>query len=430
MRAIIYERDGHVGVGAYDIAGRPLLIRQLQVLRDLGIEDVVVEVSEGPHASLRASLLLSDDPLVFRVTVVPSAAPLGVAELARRAGLAREEPFVALPADTLFSSKLELNAVPARYELLAPRGTHLPDAELVIESLAERASGVIASLEGWGARVTSESAAHQLGCAALSGVVSGILIHAAEIKPGVWAARGAKIADDAEVHAPLLLGVDAIVLGRARVGPRAIIGDRAVIERDATVADASVAADTIVGESTQLKHVRADARGMSSFSDGSREEVYDPLVLSARSPNGTALSSRLFALWLLVALALPWLCLVALRRLKGQRSVITHRLASGTLRRGVTGVGVLDVVPCLVDVVAGKRDLVGINDPRALEVELSRGHESPLRAGAIDISQRLAPGAQTSTLLRMWRWYAAHKNARLDLALCAARPVQKPRENR
>ena len=43
VRALVYELSGAVGVGAVDVAGRPLLVRQLQSLRDLGVQDEVVE---------------------------------------------------------------------------------------------------------------------------------------------------------------------------------------------------------------------------------------------------------------------------------------------------------------------------------------------------------------------------------------------------
>jgi hypothetical protein len=417
MRALLFEKDDRIGVGGFDVAGRCLLVRQLQVLRDLGIEDVVVEVCEGPRALERATFLLGDDPLVSRVTLVPSGAPLGVAELARRGGLRDDEPYLALPGDTLFRATLDLERVPARYELAHPPGTDLPDAELTVETLVERASVSPQTLEGWGVRVPTESAAHQLGCAALSGNAHGIMIHATELRPGVWCARGARLADDAVVHAPVLLGVDTLVMNRAQLGPRVVLGDRVVVERNAMLSDAAVAEGTLIGESTQFKRVRADARGTTGLDDGVRTEIGDPLVLSPRNERSAPLAPRAFACLLLLMLGLPWAIAVLARKIAGKQSVAHVHTSSGTLRVGVTDSAWLDVVPCLVDVVTGLRDLVGINDRRAVEIALSRGASPSLRAGAIDISRELAPLGSASTLLRMWRWYAAHKSARLDLAL-------------
>jgi hypothetical protein len=424
VRALIHEREDRIGAGAFDIAGRPLVVRQLQVLRELGIEEVVVEVCEGPRAPERAAWLLGSDPLVSKVTVVPSGSPLGVAELARRAGLEPQVPFVSLAADTLFHAPIDLARVPARYDLTPPRGTDLTEAEVSVESLTRRATSSPEALGGWGARVTSEGAAHQLGCAALAGSATGVMIHAAEVSPGVWAARGAHIAEDATVHAPVLLGVDAVVLSRASVGPRVVIGDRAVIEREATVADAIVEPDTLVGESTQLKHVCADARGTTQLSDGRRHDVTDPLVLASRGGTAT-LGARLAALALLVVLALPWLCVALVRRLSGKPSASVMVVGVNTLRQGEIGVGWLDVAPCLMDVLAARRDLVGVNDRKALQIALSRPSHGALRAGALDISRSLAPGANVSTLLRMWRWYTVHKDGRLDRRLLAPKAARK-----
>jgi carbonic anhydrase/acetyltransferase-like protein (isoleucine patch superfamily) len=423
MRALIFEKDDYVGVGGLLVAGRMLLVRQLQALRDLGIEDVVVEVSDGAHASTRGSFLASDDPLAFRVVVIPSAAPLGVGELARRAGLQNDETFVALSADVLFCAELDLTRMCTRYELTPPRGTQLPSAEVTIEALSSRAPSESQSVRGWGARITNELSAHEIGCAALSGNAAGIMIHAAEIKPTIWAARGARIAEDAVVHGPLLLGVDVQVMARARLGPRVIIGDRTVIERNAEILDSTVDADLIVGDGATFRQVRADAFGTTSLSDGTRQDVSDSYVICAREERGTARLSQLLASVLLLLLLVPWLLLATARLALGKGSIQWVESPRGRLRFGAMQVAWLDLFPCLIDVLLGRRDLVGINDRRALEVALARPATRGLRTGAIDISAKLAPGASTSTLLRMWRWYAEHKESALDRRLWARRAL-------
>jgi hypothetical protein len=195
------------------------------------------------------------------------------------------------------------------------------------------------------------------------------------------------------------------------------------------VADAVVAAFTLVGESTQLKHVRADARGTTQLADGTRHEISDPLVLAPRGGTVT-LGARLGAALLLVLLALPWLCVALLRRLGGKPSSSVLVVGVSALRQGEIGVSWLDVVPCLLDVLAARRDLVGVNDRKALQVALSRpAAHNALRVGALDISRALAPGANVSTLLRMWRWYTVHKSARLDRRLLALRGSRKSSMN-
>ena len=115
----------------------------------------------------------------------------------------------------LFCAELDLKRMCVRFELTPPRSTDLPHAEVTLESLTQRAPSQSESARGWGTRITNELSAHELGCAALIGNASGIMIHASEIKPGIWTARGARIAEDAVVHAPLLLGKEAASMAGA-----------------------------------------------------------------------------------------------------------------------------------------------------------------------------------------------------------------------
>jgi hypothetical protein len=419
MRALIHEVDGLVGAGAFDVAGRPLLVRQLQWLRDLGIEDVFVEVCEGEQAAERASWLLGSDPLTSRVHVIPSAQPLGAAELAHRAGLHEDELFLALPAHLALHAKLDLQAdSPTRYQIAPPTGCPGIPCALELRSRrrpAEDAPSVLS--EGWGLEVKTHEDAHVLACTALEHRAPGLLVHASEVKPGVWVARGARVASDAQIAGPVLVGPDSRVMSGAKLGPRVVLGQATIIERDAQVADASVAAQTIVGEGTRIRAAHADAHGLTRFGDGTRNPVADPLVLAARAPVGTSWTSRMFALVLLVLLATPWLLGIGVRTLLGRPGVRALKTRAGRLHIGESGLGVVDLLPALFDVLMGHRDLVGINDRRALEAAFRDNPLEPMRAGALDLSSALAPGASTATLMRMWRWYGAHKNAALDRAL-------------
>lgn len=417
MRAIVYEVEGNVGAGAFDIAGRPLLIRQLQFLRDSGVEDVIVEVCDGHAAIERAASLLGADPLTARVHLLPSAHPLSVAELARRAGIPSDELFLALPADLVLHGSPDLQvASPTRYLFAPPEGVEEEKVSLQLRSVRNPADGAPGlTTKGWAMRIRNYERAHAVSCAALEGRTQGLLLHASEIRPGVWYARGARVSPDAQVVAPALIGPDARIFAGAKIGPRIVVGQACVIERDASLADVSLEAHTIVGDGTRIRGAHANARGMTSFADGSQFPVTDPLILSVRNPVGTALSSRLFALILLVLLATPWLLSLAVRKLL-RRSPAPSANPRSTDVPSDAGRGVVNLLPALFDVVMGQRDLVGINDPQALAAA-SRERLVALRAGAFDLSKALAPGASTATLLRMWRWYQVHKSGPLDRAL-------------
>jgi hypothetical protein len=414
-RAVIFELPEHLGVGALDLAGRPLLVRQLQTLRELGIEDVVVEVADGPQAWERAAWLLGSDPLFSRVIVIPSAKPLGVEELAGRVGLGPSEPFVAWPADIVLQAQIPVGDRPARYQLSPPTGVHDAPLEMSVRTRVRDATEA-QPVPGWGARVTNHESAHALACAALEGKAAGMLVHAAEVRPGVWLARGARVSPDAQLVPPAFVGPDARVFARAQVGPRAIIGQAAVVEREAVVTDAALAPHTILGEGARVSGAFADFQGMVNFADGARSAVRDSLVLATRRAPKTALSSRLVAALLVGLLALPWLLGALARRLSGRPVMQALPSQHGRVHVGALGVPLIDLVPALLDVVLGRRDLVGISDRRAIEAASRGGHPS-FRPGAFDLSAAMAPGASTATLLRMWRWYRAHKNAALDRTL-------------
>jgi hypothetical protein len=427
MRALIYALDGAPAVGALDLAGRPVLVRQLQWLRDLGIEDVVVEVAMSPAAARLGGLLLSVDPLVARCVTLPTAAPIGVDELADRAGLDDDALFVALPADLLGHARFELPTRTARYRLAPPVfAPHERGVELVFRTRHSSPSGEPTSLPGWGLSVREPSLAHALGCAALLGQAEGLVVHGAEVKPGIWYARGARVAEDATIVPPALIGVGARVFARARLGPNVLVGDGAVIERDAVLSEVSVAPDTLVGEGARIRQAHVDPRGMTSLADGVRAEVDDPLLLAHVHGPSVATGPRAIALIAALLLLGPWLIASLFAALIGRAPVRTLRWEGARLHVGTLGIGLLDLVPALFDVLRGTRDLIGIAPTLAAEAR-----ETPpfpeARAGAIDVTAALAPQASRPTLRAMWRWYLRNKRPPLDRALLAAK-LRRPRE--
>jgi len=423
VRALIYEVEGYRGAGWIDIAGRPLLIRQFQWLRAHGIEEIAVELCAGPDDSARGAWLLGDDPLISRVTVIPTGAPVGSDALAERAGLAADQRVLRVPAHALLGGTLALDfAEPTRLTLKPPSDVIGPSATLEIRTQTERATGELPAQEAWGMCIEDLGHALDAGSAAMSGRAPGIMMHGLEKEPGLWLARGASIATGARVEPPVFLGVGAMVLDGAHVGPRAVILDGAVIERDASVTDAIVAADTLVGEGTRVRRALATPRAFVSFDDATRTSIIDSLVLTSRVPT-TNLGTRATALLLMILLALPWLLCAALFRLRSREVQRTVRARGGVAWRvGALNLGVLDLMPPLVDVLLGSRDLVGIGRENVLLLAARRPHPSAApRAGAIDLTSRLASGATPNTALRMWRWYERRKTNSLDRALWMAR---------
>lgn len=416
MRALIYELPHALGVGALDIAGRPLVLRQLQWLRELGIEDVVVELASHPSAAPRAELLLGSDPLCRGVMVLPSRAPLGVEQLAARVGLLPESLFLALPASLLVAGRCELAATATRYAPRVPSGPDLGAVQLELRTREERPDGEPVPFEGWATEITDRSRAHGVSCALLDHSLQGVLIHAAELKRGVWCARGSRIAEDATVLPPVLVDAGARVLSRARIGPNVVLGRGVVVEREAVLSDLAVAPRVVIGEAARLRQAHVDGRASIDFVSGARSVHDDPLVVSSLVGTPTAPLSRTLALFTLALLLLPWLLAALIAYVSGRAAVERMPFQGRTLLRGRLGLAPLDLLPALVDVVLGRRDLLGVAQPQALEIESAR-EGLPLRVGALDITGRLAPGASTSTALLMWRWYTRNKRFALDRRL-------------
>lgn len=416
MRALIFEQAGTVGAGALDVAGRALLVRQLQWLRGQELEDVVVEIASGAFALERAELLLGVDPLTLRCQVIPTRGPVGVAELAARAGIQDGELFLALPADLVVHADLALSDRLTTYAIAAPPfAAQQPGEKLALRTRAAESAQTTSIEHGWALRVGDLATAHALSCAMLNGHSENLLVHAAELRPGIWLARGARVSEDATLLPPVLIGAEARVFAGAHLGPNVVIGRRAVIEREAVLSEVSVAAGTLVGEGMRIHQSQVDARGTTSLSDHTRTEVDAPLQLASTLEQGPLLTSRLIAACLVALLLLPWLVALGGAALLGKRGTRRLPFRHRPLHVGTLGLGLLDAVPALLDVVLGRRDLVGVAEPAALEIEATRS--APQRAGALDISRSLAPNASTSTLLCMWRWYLRNKTAGLDRKL-------------
>jgi hypothetical protein len=409
MWALICERAGDLGVGLHDIAGRPLLIRQLQWLRDNHIEHVVVEVCAGPHAARLAPLLLGSDPLLDGCTILPSAAPLGPQALALRAGVPAQEPLLVLPSDLLVGASLPTPCPEARYRLQPLAGAAHEPLELCVAVPGHEPTHTH-ELAGWAMRIASPAVAHAASCAVLMGRAPGVLVHAAEVRHGVWLGRGAQVAPSAQLQPPVLVGAEARVLHGATLGPEVIVGPRSVVERRAHLTSASLAEDTLVGERSELRGVHVRGGRVERFADGEVRYSADPLQLMALARAEAAIAAKLTALALLAVLLLPWLALAAWGALRGKRALLRTRTPLGSVWQGGLD-SRLDCVPRLLDVLRGRRDLLGAVDPALLD-ELGES-----RPAALDVGAVLAPAAQPDTRRRMLRWYRWHKRPGLDLRI-------------
>ncbi len=398
MDAVIFV-DGARSSAHWNVAGTPLLIRQLEWLVASGVGRIVVERLASDERWNEVEKALSDHAVAATVETVLSANPLGPLEVARRAGLG-DEPFVSISSRVLGSLDLRsIRDFPAGTKaMLAPPARHeaLIDADAYVLSDSAPEAHTAVTVDGWGVLLTSERDAHEIGVRALQGELDGILVHAAQITPGVWTARGAKIEEGAIVRAPVFVGANAIICAGAQLGPNAVIGERAVVSADAMVRDAIVREATILGEGVAIEHSVAERQHIEDWITDSVVSLDDELLLAHRDRHSSAVFSRFFA-FIAAVLLVPLAALSA-----GARTVVRE----------------------LWQVVQGTRCWLGAGRPStesesASEALVKAANRAPL--GVIAVDQLLA--AQGEDRLRALAWYAHEKSVRLDASLLWRRAI-------
>jgi hypothetical protein len=288
MLAVIHRNTPPRGAGALALAGPPVVIRQLQWLHNLGIERIAIELGRDAPGE-QARRLVTDQKVLSRgVVFVSTAAPLSPRALGQEAGFPAAARWLALPESVLGNADLSrlfrrvTSPGPLVGRIDPPKmGGPFPPAEVHLTSPIEGPT-TVESLPGWGTVIDSPGTALQLACEALLGRLP-LLIHAGEISPGVWVARGGRIDEGAKLTPPVLIGAGARVCGGASVGPGALIGARALIEPGACIEQALVENDTIVGEGLLVREHLATPQGLIPLKAGSGLiPLRDPLLIARR----------------------------------------------------------------------------------------------------------------------------------------------------
>lgn len=264
MDALILPSARTPRAALFDIAGKPLILRQIQWLRAVGCERIAVALPEGELAT-RVALALEQEPLGLGVSWGPASG--SVEETLRERGLSACA--LVLPGDVLGDGDLvrsflksedggEIHLNPP--EILAGI---LVDATLHLFENGSCAARRIAG-PGWGVRLRSEEDAFSLSLAILDGGLSStsktawpVQVHATKIHSGIWVAQGAVVHETANLIRPVFIGPNAVVGRDAVIGPSVTLGEAAqvgslarlqssVVERSAAVPASSEIADALV----------------------------------------------------------------------------------------------------------------------------------------------------------------------------------------
>lgn len=312
MFALITAAKDHK-IHRLDVAGVPLLVRQLQWLRGCGVQHVALAWPEGEAAEWLAPWL-HGIRVGCEVIVLPLDVSAPAREVARTGGIPDEAPFLCVPADTLgncnvahlLQSAGDADAVVRAWHASGPAtggpaiGGPAPSA---LEAKGPVGAGTLRvvgvthttpvelQVPGWLRRVENRRQALLLSeqiltgelrqrCAAPGGWE--VVLHGAEVSPGVWVSRHAQVHPTAKLEAPAFVGAGALVSNHAVVGPCAVLGERSVLAPRAEVSHSVVEADTVIGESVVVTDNYVTPSGLIHLDSEEVSKVENKLLLSER----------------------------------------------------------------------------------------------------------------------------------------------------
>lgn len=239
-----------------DVAGCPVLARQIQWLHAIGCDEVVIESGGDPDVvDFVESVGRRYGPLI---KVVHSDRGVSLEARLRSAEIPLRGPVFVLPSGVLGDGDLTrvigaCGTGGAIVRCAAPPVFGTRSGAIRIWMPGEHVAEVDGS--GWAIALDTVSDAWALGWAAIDGSLEGtddepfapIQIHGAEIAEGIFVARGARIDPEATVLAPVFVGAGAYVAAGATVGPNVVIGANAAVLGEARVRREHVAPRAIVG---------------------------------------------------------------------------------------------------------------------------------------------------------------------------------------
>lgn len=116
-----------------------------------------------------------------------------------------------------------------------------------------------------------------------------------EVQPGIWVGLRARVAPDAQLHAPCWIGDDTYVGPGAIIGPNAILENRVLVEDGAHVFDSIVGPDTFVGGVTEIAHSIAWGSQLTDWLAGSTVRVAEAFLLCSLEKSPRRLSPGTWA---------------------------------------------------------------------------------------------------------------------------------------
>ncbi len=123
---------------------------------------------------------------------------------------------------------------------------------------------------------------------ALDGKFPGLFFNGKEKQPGVWVARGVKLASSAQLQAPCYLGEDAWIGADCVIGPYSVVAPGSVVERGTVVARSVLSEGTFLGPELEVADSCVDHNRIFNVRLGAEIVVEEEHVASALMPTAAS----------------------------------------------------------------------------------------------------------------------------------------------
>ena len=286
---------------------------------------------------------------------------------------------------------------------------------------------------------------------------------------GVWIGNGSRVHPSARLLPPVFIGQNVLVAENARIGPCTTIGDSCIVDAGSQVEHSVLLANTYVGRKLEAKHAVLSGNTLINSTLGVAVRISDPEFL--RNVENNNHGRRFVSRTQRVLAAMLWLALTpvaaALRlrsrgsadftpgsigvpcavvgayRSSSVRFAMTHEALQAGREDAWTRHFLATFQPGLVDVIAGKVALIGLQPRSVAEIvslpyywqRLYRRTPTGLMSEALLLCPEGAPAASgyaadalgtgpmpLSRILRLLHRYAA----RVMTGVLAATPVHHP----
>ncbi len=253
--------------------------------------------------------------------------------------------------------------------------------------------------------------------------------------------RNVVISKSAEIRKPVIIGNNVQIMADSIIGPLAVIGSNVIIDKASTVTDSIVLEKTYIGEQLEVQNRIAAGNILIEPESGISIAMDDPHLLTGIKKSGSAeillqsVVHRLFALFLITVLLIPFFLLSPILKLQGKwkKSTDSYYIndAGKTLPLTTTSINrqslpgsiaaalSLDRFGLLFNVVSGQMAIIG-STPIAAKTDnsvplLEMG--SWYKAGVFSYAEAEEWPANGDERAIVERYFSVHGNPLLDIAM-------------